>query len=466
MIRQPDNFSRERGASLLMALIALAGLSLAGAAMMRTSETSTVVAGNIGFHEAAVHASDRALESAMTALAGLTDRTANNSGAAYYASVGASPPRVPAASRLSDANGVAVTDASTGNSMRYVIERLCTNAGAAAPANCVMDGSLPLYRISAIVYGPRNTSEMVQSYVTLDGFTPNCAIVVDGFIEISGVTGYPGSSSCVQGNDDVKTNGSMVNGQIAAVYAAGSVDSPGNVTGAGGVVYTGSPVIPIPAFVPNNYRAFADYILKSDGTIQQTNFATSTVTTLGTYASSSNKFNGGWYRESAPSPLARWAIDSSAGGLPDGLYFVEGNVKISTCPKSPWNISIIATGGIEVSAACNFNDFKKNDLTKVPASVDYIFLMAMGDIKLNGSSSTSPVQGMIITNEEIDFSGALEISGNVVARNANDPDPTGLDSWVDFNKVSGTTTITYDPASNPTLWPQVAERMQWRTVKR
>jgi hypothetical protein len=59
-----------------------------------------------------------------------------------------------------------VFDAGNGNSVRYVIERLCNNAGPATAANCnlvsVSAATVPAFRITVRVDGPQNTVSHVQ----------------------------------------------------------------------------------------------------------------------------------------------------------------------------------------------------------------------------------------------------------------------------------------------------------------
>lgn len=60
---------RQRGIILVMVLIAIVLLSLAGAAMIRASDTTGVVVGNIGFRQGAVSVSDQGVEEARAWLA-------------------------------------------------------------------------------------------------------------------------------------------------------------------------------------------------------------------------------------------------------------------------------------------------------------------------------------------------------------------------------------------------------------
>lgn len=191
---------RQRGVVLFIALIALVAMTLASIALMRSVDTSNVIAGNFAFKEATLHTTDLGTEAAVTALpalVGTTGKTASNN--KYF------PVR-----QQVDELGVpqvdwsAVTKTSitgTGNDVQYVVERMCdpvTNptTGALVDANgpdqtsrndvteyCITTpqcspgvsiNSPPFcvagdihYRITTRVVGPRGTVSVVQSIVTM-----------------------------------------------------------------------------------------------------------------------------------------------------------------------------------------------------------------------------------------------------------------------------------------------------------
>jgi len=448
----------QRGASLFFALTALAGLSLAGVAMLRTADTSSLVAGNIGFHSAAVQASDLAQEAALATVVSLANAgtsIADNTGLGYYASL-ASVAKEPPTSRLSDANGVSLSDTGTGNALRYVIERMCNATGAPTATGCVMDGGNPLHRITTLVRGPRNTSEMVQAMIMVSVFSPNCAIMTKGSLVVPGTATITGTGNCVFSNTSVDVGGLLDNaGGYAA--SAGSVGTTSNITG------TSTPSQPaqvFPAFNTNDYRQYADYIFRSNGQIWQR----STNSVVATANNSGAKWNG-WYRDSS-SPV-RWIHPDSTPAGPTGLLYFEGNVGISGSvgtAGSRWNVSFIAEGAIQVSGECYFSNYVGN--VSAPQAVNNLFMMARGDIELNGNSSSTPVSGLFITNEEFKFNGNNTINGNLIALNANNTDPSGLDNFINSNEFSGTTTVNYDPDMANNLWQPVIKRVQWRTVER
>ena len=205
MTHQPSRELRGRrtlqhGSVLLIALILLVALSLAGIALVRSVATSNIIAGNLAFQQAATHSADVGVETALTFLqtnsgAGVTTLHASvltGSGIRYVAQR-----QDPAAGESWDAfwnstlaaSGAVNTLAAdaAGNTVSYVIHRLCDNAGPPAHPGCSapptdtgvasssMGGGIVhvagdkqvYYRITARVTGPRNTLSYVQAIVAI-----------------------------------------------------------------------------------------------------------------------------------------------------------------------------------------------------------------------------------------------------------------------------------------------------------
>jgi type IV pilus assembly protein PilX len=177
----------QRGVVLFIALIVLVAMTLVGLAVMRSTGSSTMMAGNLSFRQNATVSGDLGIESALAWLTAqgpvtLESDDANNG---YYASWDT------AFNPLTFNNwhnpGLA-TDAA-GNRVQYVIHRMCALAGAitapSAPPNqeCVTladagktgskggvaygekalaASSQPYYRITARIDGPKNTVSYVQ----------------------------------------------------------------------------------------------------------------------------------------------------------------------------------------------------------------------------------------------------------------------------------------------------------------
>ena len=64
---RPGSLARQRGISLMMSMIVLVALTLAGIALMRSVDTTTIIAGNLAFQQAATNSGDTGIETAIAA---------------------------------------------------------------------------------------------------------------------------------------------------------------------------------------------------------------------------------------------------------------------------------------------------------------------------------------------------------------------------------------------------------------
>jgi type IV pilus assembly protein PilX len=225
---------RQRGVVLFFTLIALVVMSLAAVALIRSVDTSTMIAGNLAFKQAGASSGDGGVEAAIAWLStaqttmqaanlnvynnnthvfnitgGASGFTNPNGGfccqnAGYYSN--ADPTMNLTAMTWSNSNSTLVTDASgnsvdsSGNTVRYVIQRMCRianelpnqteqptytppktgclfssaaldNNGMAIPyatdvcvgSGCPTGGQTAFMRITAQVTGPKNTVSYIQT---------------------------------------------------------------------------------------------------------------------------------------------------------------------------------------------------------------------------------------------------------------------------------------------------------------
>ncbi len=188
--------ARQAGVVLMMALIVLVAMTLAGIALVRSVDTSNVIAGNLAFQQAATHAGDAGTEAAVTWL------QTNNTGITLYANIlgqGYAASRQDPAAGQSWADywsnvlvpaGQVVTLApdAAGNTVGYTIQRLCNavgdptsgvgcavtqSVGAMASSSrtagtvALLYASQIYYRVTTRIAGPRNTVSYVQTIVAL-----------------------------------------------------------------------------------------------------------------------------------------------------------------------------------------------------------------------------------------------------------------------------------------------------------
>ena len=190
--------ARQGGTILIIALIVLVAMTLAGIATMRSVDTATITAGNIGLRQASVNAADQGIQAGvawLTANLGPTlindNHQPGTASIGYFSSVPANDPdwyeplNWSEAGQLNNGN----PDAG-GNVVFFLIHRLCplANVDTSAPGNLcastlstatlIGQGSdqtrptdshttLPAthYRVTAKAVGPRNSISIVQSLV-------------------------------------------------------------------------------------------------------------------------------------------------------------------------------------------------------------------------------------------------------------------------------------------------------------
>lgn len=186
--------ARESGMALFAALAMLVMMLVGAAALMRMIDVGTILAGNLAFRRAATAAAEAGTEAAIAWLQSQPQAALWNdqADAGYYASdadaridwnadacAGVAPCRAAAPALAADA---------AGNTVRYVVQRLCRAAGEAQTLanDCHVDesgsiggrgafsygankrfGASPavVYRITARALGPRHTVSVIEVLV-------------------------------------------------------------------------------------------------------------------------------------------------------------------------------------------------------------------------------------------------------------------------------------------------------------
>lgn len=187
--------AHQSGVVLFIALIVLVAMTIAGLALVRSSGTGLLAAGNLTFKQGSVSSGDRAIQAAITWMnANKGSLLANAPASGYYASAmvvdeddnfiadEAAWPQWNTAGQY-----MALPEDAAGNSMRVVIHRMCEGPGAVAGTNCTTMRSnrgcggkgtgtslgssspkcaaAPFYRVTARVTGPKGTVSFVQAMV-------------------------------------------------------------------------------------------------------------------------------------------------------------------------------------------------------------------------------------------------------------------------------------------------------------
>jgi Tfp pilus assembly protein PilX len=194
----------QRGVVLFIALIVLVAMTLASVALIRSVDTATLGAGNIAFKQSAAQAAERAVAAAMAQFdpfavpagffAIVANANSHQQAQNYCAQLEPTDARgVPTVlANLDPANAAASKKAcdnqslnaaneivtATGETLRYVVERLCTVDGAPDQTRCSVEqvlptggtvgagphlgDTVPLYRVTVRVDGPRRTVHFTQ----------------------------------------------------------------------------------------------------------------------------------------------------------------------------------------------------------------------------------------------------------------------------------------------------------------
>lgn len=191
---------RQGGVVLFIALIALVTILLAAVALVRSVDTSSLIAGNIAFRRAATSSADGGLEGAISWLAAQQKAeepknpdidpshvlNITNKAKGYYSNLDESDTNLvftSAKTWTDEFSGYAGKDAN-GNDVRYVIQRMCTTENTIPKKDdCVFSdaetktssqGNLnqaekpdasPMYRVTVRVTGPRNTISYIQGFI-------------------------------------------------------------------------------------------------------------------------------------------------------------------------------------------------------------------------------------------------------------------------------------------------------------
>ncbi len=180
-MNQVPRKTQQRGSALIIVLILSGVMALGALALVRVTEASTLVAGNIGYRMNARMASELGVNAAFTAVTGLVDDEVVQPGWYYPTRQAEDEFGVPTTVDWIAAPSI-VAGAYT---VRYVVERLCegTLPIAVLENQCLLEQmQLPgsnkagvqqltapaarQFRVTVQVSGPRNTLELIQALVT------------------------------------------------------------------------------------------------------------------------------------------------------------------------------------------------------------------------------------------------------------------------------------------------------------
>lgn len=146
----PATAQRQRGVILFIALIMLVVMTMAGLSMMRTINGATLMSGNIAFRQGAANSGDEAIQAAALWLQGNPSLlTGDAPGDGYYSKTSSPAGHLDLTGDDTPGNITDDFDWSTmgkellaadasGNTMSYVIQRMCTNTGPIDTTKCAV----------------------------------------------------------------------------------------------------------------------------------------------------------------------------------------------------------------------------------------------------------------------------------------------------------------------------------------
>lgn len=187
----------QQGVVLFIALIILVAMTLAGIALVRSVDTNNIISGNLAFKQSSLMSADRGIQAAFIWLNdNRTTLSKSNLSEGYFSSISGNFTGF-GENDWENAKAVGTAD-SAGNTVQYVIHRLCTqpetayngsnggvanqcstsessapvtnlSAGGSAQIGASVFQTSPMvyYRITTRVKGPRNTTSLTQATVSI-----------------------------------------------------------------------------------------------------------------------------------------------------------------------------------------------------------------------------------------------------------------------------------------------------------
>lgn len=197
----------QAGVVLFLAMIALVVMSLAAVALIRSVDTNSMITGNLTYKQTAAISSAYGIESMADTMGAeaFSYGNANDAPKGYYAlcstfdsstdrcsgnNLTADASWVPGtSSRLATGTGITAGKDVYGNTIQYIVERMCHKTGAPDSFSCLQAGSdldnsthnvqsmpfgdrpeiavnSPVYRVTVRIAGPKNTISYIQAFIS------------------------------------------------------------------------------------------------------------------------------------------------------------------------------------------------------------------------------------------------------------------------------------------------------------
>jgi hypothetical protein len=496
----------ERGMTLIMALLTLALMTLMGLALTMSSMSGILVSANYERDTRSFYLAEAGVSHALSVLRaasgdpdddGTITGDLNSDGKfdfkdVLFASASQADGQllndarfIPAAYQLIPSSGVTVAG---GRYTVQVFDDDCATVNYAAPAtppgeNGAEADGWKVDRNNRVVVrstgvGANGERTVIDAVI---GFIPYPALLAEGNVEVGGSSVISGQYGSVHTNSNLTLGGSTSIEQSAT--ASGSLSQTGGSASVGGFSAGSQPRITIPDLKPfpqagdalqpsNFFIARSDVVLARDLTELAHAFAQlglpessmpssvpSSGLALDTQARTTHSPSDFGWSLVGNGSNQRWSLASS-GAVSDKTYFVYGHVE---CNGGTYTISVVATGHITANGNSDFSPYlagpRALNLAPVQppfARIDLLFL-AGTDVKLNGTTSSMNLNGVIYAGEQVDLRGNGSFEGQIIARSR-----ANSDNYIGANEVSGNFTLNFN---NTTGRLGNLTQIAWRQVK-
>ncbi|HEY5619027.1 MAG TPA: PilX N-terminal domain-containing pilus assembly protein [Vicinamibacterales bacterium] len=263
------------------------------------------------------------------------------------------------------------------------------------------------------------------------------AIVTNGNLTLSGNASIEGAAGSVHSNGDLTIDGNSVSVEDN-VSSTGELDCDDPCNQVGGTATEGAAEVPVPPVHASDYLVWADYVLKSDGTMTQGG------SVVCTWDSKTSCNNWDW-----DSSSGTWSLTSNS--VTAGTYYVEGHATVSGSPgstKNPAQISIIAEGSIEISGS-----------PKLAPDTPELLFVTDQDLKITGTidsvGEATLVQGQMLVRGQASILGNASLDGQLLIEDQ------AVGDLVASNVVGGSVVITYAGGLGGSVYTVTS----WRDVR-
>ena len=423
----------ERGIALVAVLLLLMMMSALGMALAVNGETETLIARNQIAGMQAQAAAEAGLNHAVeVATEYIFDWKSNG-----FASSDLAVDAVLTNADAGNLNGLAINtalDIADGFNASYSVTILDDEANGAGEDGDPLNDANNVLVIRATGLAQDGTKVVLEALISPQELG---AIVTNGDLLLHGNAAIAGNAGSVHSNGSLTIDGNSVSVE-QNVSSTGELNCDDPCDQVDGTATEGASEVPVPPVHASDYLVWADYILKSDGTMTQGGMV------VCTWDSKTSCNNWDW-----DSASGTWSLNSNT--FTAGTYYVEGHARVSGSPgstKNPAEVSIIAEGSIEISGS-----------PKLAPDTPELLFVTDQDLKITGTidvvGEAALVQGQMLVRGQAEIAGNASLDGQLLVEDVD------VGDLVDANSIGGSVVITYTGG----LGGSVFTVTSWRDVR-